>query len=53
MGFFHSSDILTGIILVLLVAGYFAALVSCILLKSELSINSNRAGKMIPHLCSG
>lgn len=30
----------------LLIAGYFATLVSCILLKSELSVNSNRAGFM-------
>lgn len=26
-------------------AGYFAALVSCIVLKSELASNPNRAGK--------
>lgn len=38
-------DTLRWIIPALLMAGYFAVLVSCILLKSELSTNSNRAGK--------
>lgn len=55
--FFRISDALTWMALVLLIVGYFAALVSCILLKSQLSTNSNRAGKgtpcsvlRIPHL---
>ena len=35
---------------VVLIAGYFATLVSCIVLKSQLTINANRAGEKIqPH----
>ena len=33
----------------LLVAGYFATLVSCIVLKSELTTNANRAGEKTQH----
>lgn len=40
----------TRVTLVLLIAGYFATLVCCILLGSELSVNSNRAGQKIQQL---
>jgi len=35
------------LVLVLLIAGYFATLISCIVLESELTTNANRAGEKI------